>query len=83
MTVEVLYQLRKDEPSAALRELDDVVLLAEAGTLDGDRIAAGTEGTVVGIWGGGATIAVEFAQPEGAIAEVPASGVRRVGRHAP
>ncbi|GJE60965.1 DUF4926 domain-containing protein [Methylobacterium trifolii] len=83
MSVEVLYLLRKDEPGAAIRDLDDVVLLADAVTDDGDVIPAGTEGTVVGIWPGGAACEVEFAEPESALATVPASGLRRVGRHAP
>ncbi|MFE1603301.1 DUF4926 domain-containing protein [Methylobacterium sp. ID0610] len=83
MSVEVLYLLRKDGPSPALRELDDVVLLADAKTLDGNQVAAGAEGTVVGVWDGGATIAVEFSEPEGAIVAVPAASLRLVGRSAP
>ena len=83
MSVEVLYLLRKDEPGPALRELDDVVLLTVAETLDGDRIPAGAEGTIVGVWDGGRAYAVEFAEPEGALVAVPAASLNRSGRQAP
>ena len=83
MSVEVLYLLRKDEPGAVLRELDDVSILSEVVSDDGAAIPAGTEGTIVAIWLGGAAFEVEFSHPEGALATIPASGLRRVGRHAP
>lgn len=80
MSVEVLYLLRRDEPGVTLRELDDVALLIDAVTDQGDTIAAGTDGTVVAVWGDGANFEVEFAEPEGSLATVPASGLKRLGR---
>lgn len=82
MSVEVFYLLRKDEPGVELQELDDVVLLADAPTDDGDMIRAGTEGTVVAVWQDGSTYDVEFAEPEGALATVARSGIKRIGRRA-
>lgn len=82
MSVEVLYLLRKDEPGVALRELDDVALLAAVVTDDGDTIAAGTEGTIVGVLREGETFIVEFAEPAGALADVEAAQIKRIGRHA-
>ncbi|MCK2055630.1 DUF4926 domain-containing protein [Methylobacterium sp. 37f] len=82
MSVEVFYLLRKDEPGVDLRELDDVVLLADARTDDGTLIQAGTEGTVVAVWQDGAAYEVEFAEPEGALATVRATGIKRIGRRA-
>ncbi|KQP93813.1 hypothetical protein ASF60_14275 [Methylobacterium sp. Leaf113] len=82
MSVEVFYLLRKDEPGVDLRELDDVVLLADARTDDGTLIQAGTEGTVVAIWQDGAAYEVEFTEPEGALATVRATGIKRIGRRA-
>lgn len=80
MSIEVLYLLRKDEPGAALRELDDVQVLVDVTTDDGDTIAAGTEGTVVSVVG--ERVIVEFAEPTGALADIDGANVRRVGRHA-
>lgn len=81
MSVEVLYLLRKDEPGVKLRELDDVTVLADVVCDDGATIPAGTEGTVVAIWDEGAAFEVEFSDPEGALATVPASILKRVGHH--
>lgn len=83
MSLEVLYLLRKDDPGLSIRELDDVVLTAEALTMDGDVIPAGTKGTVVAVMCEGQTFAVEFAEPAGALASVSASDLRRAGRQAP
>ena len=43
MSVDFSYLLRKDDPGATLRDLDDVVALAPVVTDDGDTIPAGTE----------------------------------------
>ena len=83
MSVEAVYLLRKDERAFGVRELDDVVLLADATTDDGDTIPAGTEGTVVSEWSEHEAFEVEFAEPEGALATVPAAQLKRVGRQAP
>jgi hypothetical protein len=82
MPVEVLYLLRKDEPGAGLRDLDDVVLLIDTPTDDGTMIRAGTEGTVVGVWQEGAAFEVEFAEPEGALVTVGPVAIKRIGRSA-
>ena len=58
-------------------------VLADVLTMDGDTIAAGTEGTVVAIWGAGEAYEVEFPEPMGALATVKAGQVVRVGRAVP
>ncbi|MCJ2102230.1 DUF4926 domain-containing protein [Methylobacterium sp. E-046] len=83
MSVDFSYLLRKEDPGAALRDLDDVVVLASVVTDDGETIPAGTEGTIVGVWKDGEAFFVEFAEPEGALATVRPINLRRIGRHAP
>ncbi|SFL44913.1 hypothetical protein [Methylobacterium pseudosasicola] len=82
MLVEFSDLLRKEDPGAALRDLDDVVVPVPAVTDDGDTIAAGCEGTIVGGWKGGEAFFVEFPEPAGAVAPVRPSNLRRIGRHA-
>ena len=82
MSIEVMYLLRNDEPGPVLRDLDDVVVLSDVVTDDGASIAAGTEGTVVGVWEGGRAYIVEFAEPMGALATIDAGSVKRIGRSA-
>ncbi|MGE7416352.1 DUF4926 domain-containing protein [Methylobacterium tarhaniae] len=65
MSIDVSYTLRKAEPDALLRELDDVCITTDVTTDDGDTIAAGTEGTVVAVWNGGEAYDVEFPEPMG------------------
>ena len=60
--------------------MDRVVLIADAVTDGGDSVAAGTEGTVVGVWRDGAAYEVEFAEPEGALATIEAGQLLRVAR---
>ncbi|ABY32852.1 DUF4926 domain-containing protein [Methylorubrum sp. SL192] len=83
MSVEVVYQWSEDCPGAALRELDDVRVLTDVVTMDGDTIPAGTEGTVVAVWRGGEAYEVEFPEPMGALATVGASNVAFAGRPVP
>ncbi|KQT60183.1 hypothetical protein ASG52_18895 [Methylobacterium sp. Leaf456] len=83
MSVEVVHQWRADRPEAALRELDDVRVLIAVTTMDGDAIAAGTEGTVVAVWGDGVAYEVEFPEPMGALATVAAGDVVFTGRPVP
>lgn len=84
MSVEAVYLLRKDDPtSGLLRELDDVVLLEPATTSEGETIPAGTEGTIVTVWGGGGAYKVEFAEPEGALATVEPQVLRLAGSRVP
>ncbi|MFD6317694.1 MULTISPECIES: DUF4926 domain-containing protein [Methylorubrum] len=83
MSVEVVYQWSEDRPGAVLRELDDVRVLADVVTMDGDTVAAGTEGTVVAVWHGGEAYEVEFPEPMGALATVKAKDVIFAGRPVP
>jgi hypothetical protein len=80
MSIEVSYALRKAEPGALLRELDDVRITTDVRTDDGDTIAAGT---VVAVWNGGEAYDVEFPEPMGALATVKATALVRVGRSVP
>lgn len=75
MSVETLYLMRRDR--TGLRELDDVVTLKSVVTIDGETIAAGTEGTVIGTWTDDKACAVEFPEPEGALAIIQASDLTR------
>lgn len=79
MSIEVSYTLRRTEPGALLRELDNVRVTTD----DGDTIAAGTEGTVVAVWNGGEAYDVEFPEPMGTLAAVSAADLTRVGRSVP
>ena len=82
MSVDFSYLLRKDEPRAGLRDLDDVVLLASARSLDGYPIPVGAEGTIVGVWQDGEAFEVEFSEPHEALATVPVAALKYVGRPA-
>lgn len=63
---------RRGEGGSRFRDLDSVLVTIPVTTDDGDAIPTGTEGTIVGIWRGGAAYEVEFAQPPGALATVAA-----------
>ncbi|SFL37523.1 hypothetical protein [Methylobacterium pseudosasicola] len=73
MSVETIYTLRRAEP--VFRDLDSVVLRAEAVTDDGDTMPAGAAGTIVYVAPDMQTLIVEFAEPEGALVTIPASAV--------
>lgn len=56
-------------PAGALfRELDRVRTLADVVGEDGEAVPAGSTGTVVAIWDGGAAFDVEFTRPVEALA---------------
>ncbi|MET0367984.1 MAG: DUF4926 domain-containing protein [Methylobacterium sp.] len=82
MPVDTLTLVRQAEPDLPLRDLDRVALTAAAVTDDGDRIEAGRQGTIVGIWREGAAYEVEFADPPGSLATVEAGHLRLV-EHGP
>ena len=83
MSFEPYYMLRdKTRRDEAFAELDDVVLTEPALSRDGDTIAAGTEGTIVGIWREGEAFEVEFAEREGLLCRVSAEQIRLVRRPA-
>ena len=82
MTEDTVYLMRRSEPKSRFQDLDDVRINVAVVTDDGDRIEAGSEGTVVGIWRGGAAYEVEFAQPPGALATIEADDLTLVARSA-
>ncbi len=51
------------EARLPIGELDVVRILVPVQTDEGETIAAGTEGTVVAAWAGGAAFDIEFAEP--------------------
>ncbi|MGE8131862.1 DUF4926 domain-containing protein [Methylobacterium sp. NPDC080182] len=61
--------------AASIAELDRVTLSQEVEGDEGEKIPAGSTGTVVGIWAGGAAFEVEFAQPLSALATVKADAI--------
>lgn len=75
MATEVLY-VSTDETEGIVRDLDDVVLLADAMTDDGVMIPRGTRGTVVGVWKEDALFEVEFPEPPGALATIAATNLQ-------
>ena len=77
---ERFYVQRRPEPAGgtALSELSLVSLTAEAVTLDGERVAPGTEGTIVAVLADGLAYDVEFVAPVG-VATVSAETVRPIG----
>lgn len=76
MSIETHFLLRNDRP--AFQDLDSVVLLGPAVTHDGDRIEAGAEGTIVGVFPGEHAYIVEFSDPPDALVTVPGSALTRV-----
>ena len=78
MSFAFAYRFREDEPSSSLKELDRVILLVAAVSDDGDRIAAGAEGTILSVHGAGEGYVVEFAAPVGALATVLPDHIRRL-----
>lgn len=60
---------------ASIAELDRVTLAQEVEGDYGERVPAGSTGTVVGIWAGGAAFEVEFTQPVDALATVKAGAI--------
>lgn len=71
MSAETFFLNRKGQPG--LQDLDDVVLLGPATTIQGTTIAAGTAGTVVAVLAPGKAYVVEFPEPDSTLATVQAS----------
>ncbi|WP_093567334.1 DUF4926 domain-containing protein [Methylobacterium sp. 174MFSha1.1] len=65
-----------------IEELDRVVVLADVLGDDAVPVPAGSVGTVVAIWAGGAAFEVEFTQPVDALATVEAALLSVVDRAA-
>ncbi|UIY45594.1 DUF4926 domain-containing protein [Methylobacterium radiotolerans] len=82
MSIEFAYRFKQDVPRSSLRDLDDVVLLADTVSDDGDMIPAGAKGTIVSVHGEGESYVVEFGEPEGSLVSVFPHEVRRVERSA-
>lgn len=72
---EILY-VRTAE-SASLPELTRATLTAPAKASTGAIFAAGSVGTIVGVWKGGAAYEVEFPEPVGSLATVAAADLKR------
>lgn len=68
---------RRETGTTPLPELARVVVSVDLTTLEGDKVPAGTEGTIVAVWGDGTSYDVEFAEALGP-ATVQASFVRAV-----
>ncbi len=81
MSAETFFLSRADQPG--FQELDDVVLLSPAAPVAGGMVAAGLEGTVVAVLAPGRAYIVEFPEPEGALATVPAFKLARMRYAAP
>lgn len=80
----LVYIASGDDPAAdALPELTDVALVRAAVTDEGAPVPAGTEGTVVAVWGRGAAYEVEFAPPIVGLATVAAQDLRPVAARRP
>lgn len=71
----------RDEPRR-IEELDRIELLTDVLADDAVSVPAGSVGTVVAIWAGGAAFEVEFTRPVDALATVDAAVLRVVGRAA-
>ena len=64
MSIETMHVLRNaPEATPLFPEFSVVALLRDGETDDGIAVAAGTRGTVVEVYGGGAAYEVEFARP--------------------
>jgi hypothetical protein len=82
MSVALAYRVQQDASRSSLRDLDDVVLLVDARSDDGDFNPAGRIGTIVSVHGEGESYVVEFAEPPGALVSVFPHEIRRVERPA-
>ncbi|MCJ2066254.1 hypothetical protein MKK63_26680 [Methylobacterium sp. J-088] len=80
MSVAFAYRFQQDVPRSSLRDLDDVVLLVDVMSDDGDLFPAGRAGTIVSVHGEGESYIVEFAEPPGALVSVFPHEIRRVER---
>lgn len=69
---------REQAPAGVIPELAPVVTLADAETLEGERVPSGSEGTVVGIWTDGYAYDVEFATPVIGLATLKADQIRQL-----
>ena len=74
------FATRDRNAPARIEELDRVELLADVLGDDQVTVPAGSVGTVVAIWAGGAAFEVEFTRPVDALATVDAALLKIVGR---
>ena len=66
MSIETLYQQRPPQAaSQSFAELSVVAVLHAVQTDNGGVVPAGTEGTIVAVYDGGAAYEVEFIEPVG------------------
>lgn len=64
-------------------DLDVAVLKFAVISNDGEGIPAGTEGTIVGVWQGGASYEVEFVTLEHGLGTLATVGADQLGRPRP
>ncbi|MGU3386674.1 DUF4926 domain-containing protein [Methylobacterium sp. D53M] len=70
MSFEFAYRFKQDAPRSRFQDLDDVVLRTAVAGDHGVTIPAGTLGTILSVHGEGESYAVEFDEPDGAVATV-------------
>ena len=83
MSFEFAYRFRSDAPPSDLRDLDVVVLTADATSDDGAVFKAGSEGTIVSVFRDGEAYVVEFEEPVGALATVLPGALKLIARVEP
>lgn len=71
--------ISRTRPDRPIGELDVVTVLVPVETDEGETVAAGSEGTVVAIWAGGAAFDVEFDQPITGLATIRGENLARPG----
>ncbi|MFY9290806.1 MAG: DUF4926 domain-containing protein [Methylorubrum rhodinum] len=69
---------QRSAPPAAFRELDRVRTLEVVSGEDGETVPAGSEGTIVAVWNGGAAFDVEFVRPVETLAAIAPEALQRV-----
>lgn len=79
MSVERIAAFRSPPSRRPIGELDVVTVLVSVQTDEGEPIAAGTEGTVVAVWAGGAALDIEFDEPVLGLATVRSENLERLG----
>ena len=70
------YRTVASERRFPIDELDEVTLSRDVVDMDGQRVPAGSVGTVVGVWGEMAAFEVEFTRPIQALATVRRESIR-------
>lgn len=80
MTIDPVFYLQASAADAPIPEFSVVALGAALALGDARILPAGSEGTVVGLWGDGEGYVVEFDTPFHTIATVEGGSLREVAR---